>query len=115
MGVVRSAPQCLASVRGSVYVLRYLSEDDQVSSVTHLHKIGSTSRTADARVAGAEKHATFLNAPVEVLADFWRPYAGGRGARYFIDANRVGNFNPDRRLLRLQGPSTGCPVHQDRF
>ena len=65
MGVVRSAPQCLASVRGSVYVLRYLSEDDQVSSVTHLHKIGSTSRTADARVAGAEKHATFLNAPVE--------------------------------------------------
>ena len=78
MGVVRSAPQCLASVRGSVYVLRYLSEDDQVSSVTHLHKIGSTSRTADARVAGAEKHATFLNAPVEVLADFWRPNAGAR-------------------------------------
>ena len=84
MGVVRSAPQCLASVRGSVYVLRYLSEDDQVSSVTHLHKIGSTSRTADARVAGAEKHATFLNAPVEVLAEYRLPAAAVRAVEEML-------------------------------
>ena len=63
---------------GSVYVLRSLSDDDQVRSVEHLHKIGSTSGTADARVAGAENHPTFLSAPVEVLAEYRLPAAAVR-------------------------------------
>lgn len=63
---------------GSVYVLRSLSDDAQVRSIESLHKIGSTSGTADARVAGAEKHATFLNAPVEVRAEYQLPAAAVR-------------------------------------
>ena len=63
---------------GSVYVLRSLSDDEQVCSIESLHKIGSTSGTADGRVAGAEKHATFLNAPVEVLAEYRLPAAAAR-------------------------------------
>jgi len=55
---------------GSVYVLRSLSDDEQVLSIDNLHKIGSTSRTAYERVAGAEQHTTFLNAPVEVVAEY---------------------------------------------
>jgi len=63
---------------GSVYVLRSLSDDEQVRSIRSLHKIGSTSGTADTRVVGAEKHATFLNAPVEVLAEYRLPAAAVR-------------------------------------
>lgn len=63
---------------GSVYVLRSLSDDEQVRSIENLHKIGSTSGTAGARVAGADKHATFLNAPVEVLAEYRLPAAAVR-------------------------------------
>ena len=55
---------------GSVYVARSLSQDTQVTSIDHLHKIGSTSRTADERVAGAHLSTTFLNAPVEVVAEY---------------------------------------------
>lgn len=62
-----------AAKMGSVYVLRSLSEDEQVRSLEHLHKIGSTSGTADTRVAGAEKHTTFLNASVDVIAEYRLP------------------------------------------
>ena len=55
---------------GSVYVLRSLSQDEQVRSIDNLHKIGSTSRTAAERVAGAEQSTTFLNAPVEIVAEY---------------------------------------------
>lgn len=60
---------------GSVYVLRSLSKDHQVLQVEHLHKIGSTTGTAADRIAGAEKHTTFLNAPVELLAEYRLPAA----------------------------------------
>lgn len=60
---------------GCVYVLRSKSDDEQLSQFQSVHKIGSTSGTADKRVAGAEKHATFLNAPVEVVAEYRMPAA----------------------------------------
>lgn len=63
---------------GSVYVLRSLSEEEQAFSIENLHKIGSTSRTADERVEGAGRHTTFLNAPVEVVAEYRLPAAAAQ-------------------------------------
>lgn len=58
---------------GSVYVLRSLSDGEQAVSIENLHKIGSTTVTADARVVGSEKSSTFLNAPVAVIAEYTLP------------------------------------------
>ncbi len=57
----------------TVYVLRSLSGDPQVTALTHLHKIGSTRQHTKARIAQAEAHATFLGAPVEVVAEYRVP------------------------------------------
>jgi len=57
----------------SIYVLRSLSDDPQVRSLAHLYKIGSTKQTVEARTGGASKHTTFLNAPVEVVAEYSVP------------------------------------------
>ena len=57
----------------SIYVLRSLSDDPQVQSLAHLYKIGSTKQTVEARTGGASKHTTFLNAPVEVVAEYSVP------------------------------------------
>ncbi len=67
-----------AAAMGSVYVLRSLSDNDQVCSIDCLHKIGSTSGTAAHRIAGAEKQATFLNAAVELRAEYRLPVAAVR-------------------------------------
>jgi len=56
-----------------VYVLRSLSDDPQVQQLPHLHKIGSTKQSVEARTAGAQKQTTFLNAPVEVVAEYEVP------------------------------------------
>lgn len=58
---------------GSVYVLRSLADDDQVAEIHDLHKIGSTSRRASERIADAAQQATFLNAPVELRAEYRLP------------------------------------------
>jgi hypothetical protein len=57
----------------TVYVLRSLSDDPQVRALPHLHKIGSTKQNVEARTAGAHKQTTFLNAPVEVVAEYAVP------------------------------------------
>jgi hypothetical protein len=57
----------------SIYVLRSLSDDPQVQNLAHLYKIGSTKQTVEARLGGASKHTTFLNAPVEVVAEYSVP------------------------------------------
>ncbi len=58
---------------GSLYVLRSLSDDDQVAGIQDLHKIGATTQTLDQRLAGAQKHPTFLNSEVEVQAEYQVP------------------------------------------
>lgn len=63
---------------GSVYVLRTLSTDPQLAAFSDLHKIGSTSGTVEARVAGAINDPTFLHAPVEVLAEYEMPAVATR-------------------------------------
>lgn len=52
----------------SVYVLRSLSEDPQITAFQHLHKIGSTKQRVEDRVSGAAHDPTFLKAPVEIVA-----------------------------------------------
>jgi hypothetical protein len=58
---------------GTVYVLRSLSNDPQVQDLPNLYKIGSTRQTVEMRTSGSEKHTTFLNAPVEVVAEYAVP------------------------------------------
>src|SRR4051794_29646193 len=76
----------------SVYVLRSLSEDPQVQAVQGLHKIGSTSSTADDRTARAASDTTFLGAPVEIVEEYRMP----RGVERKIEALLHRLFAPAR-------------------
>lgn len=67
MGLTPETPMAV------VYVLRSLSNDPQVQGLSHLHKIGSTKQSIEARTSGAHKETTFLNAPVEVVAEYEVP------------------------------------------
>lgn len=67
MGLEPDAPMA------SVYVLRSLSEDPQVTALPALHKIGSTSSTAERRTAHAGAETTFLGAPVEIIEEYLVP------------------------------------------
>ncbi len=56
---------------GTIYVLRSLSNHPFVTEHRELiHKIGVTGGTVEARIAGAEKDATYLLADVEVVATY---------------------------------------------
>jgi hypothetical protein len=57
----------------SVYVLRSLSDDPQVTSTPGLYKIGSTSSSAGERTAHAASDTTFLGAPVEIVEEYRVP------------------------------------------
>jgi hypothetical protein len=58
---------------GRLYVLRSLSEDPQLEQFDHLHKIGFTRGEVDDRIRGAAREATFLSAPVEIVATYAMP------------------------------------------
>jgi hypothetical protein len=54
---------------GTIYVLRSLSERPEIAAIRDsLHKIGVTSGRVEDRIAQAEHDATYLLAPVEVVA-----------------------------------------------
>ncbi|MCR5914151.1 GIY-YIG nuclease family protein [Corynebacterium sp. zg254] len=55
---------------GYLYVLRSLSEHPDIRSLRNLYKIGFTRGSVEARIAGAEKSATYLMAPVEIVARY---------------------------------------------
>jgi hypothetical protein len=56
---------------GTLYVLRSLSEHPYIAAHRELiHKIGVTGGSVEARIAGAEKDATYLLAGVEVVATY---------------------------------------------
>ena len=56
---------------GTIYVLRSLSSHPYVAAHRELiHKIGVTGGKVEARIAGAEKDATYLLADVEVVATY---------------------------------------------
>jgi hypothetical protein len=53
---------------GWIYVLKSLSTSPKVSAIPNLHKIGFTTTSVEQRLVGAEKFATYLCAPVAVVA-----------------------------------------------
>lgn len=55
---------------GYVYVLRSLSDDPQIAGIVDLHKIGFSRGPVEARIANAERHPTYLMAPVEIVASY---------------------------------------------
>ena len=85
---------------GSVYVLSSMSTDEQVSGIQDLHKIGSTSLSMDHRLSGASNSPTFLNAPVNVVAEYRLPAAAVRAVetmlhRFFAVARLDVWFEPN--------------------
>lgn len=52
---------------GFVYVLKSLSPDPEIAGVKDLYKIGFTINTVEERIANAEKEATYLMAPVQIV------------------------------------------------
>lgn len=57
-------------VSGYIYVLRSLSDDPQIVQIRDLHKIGFTRGSVESRIKNAEKSATYLMAPVDVVATY---------------------------------------------
>ncbi|AZA14685.1 GIY-YIG nuclease family protein [Corynebacterium choanae] len=55
---------------GHIYVLRSLSDDPEISSIDNLYKIGFTTTSVEQRIKGAQDSATYLFAPVEIVADY---------------------------------------------
>ena len=54
---------------GAIYVLRSLSQQPEIVAIRDvLHKIGVTAGRVEDRIGNAEKDATYLLAPVEVVA-----------------------------------------------
>ena len=55
---------------GYIYVLRSLSEHPEIRSLHDLYKIGFSRGPVEKRIAGAAKSATYLMAPVEIVATY---------------------------------------------
>jgi len=55
---------------GWIYVLRSLSTDPEIASLRDLYKIGYSTTTVEKRIRGAEKSATYLHSPVEIVETF---------------------------------------------
>jgi len=69
---------------GYVYVLRSLSDDEQLAPFASVHKIGFTTQTIDERLAGAEGDATFLGAPVERVAVYKLPAVAAQQVEFLL-------------------------------
>lgn len=57
-------------ITGYIYVLRSVSDDNQIATMKDLHKIGFSRGPVEARIRNAEKSPTYLMAPVEVVASY---------------------------------------------
>jgi len=55
---------------GFIYVLRSLSQDDQITSIPNLFKIGLASKSVESRIKNARNEPTYLMADVEIIASF---------------------------------------------
>jgi len=87
---------------GTIYVLRSLSEHPYVAQHRELiHKIGVTGGKVEARIAGAERDATYLLANVEIVASYM--LAGTNRTRL------------ERLLHRLFAPARLDITIHDRF
>ncbi len=59
-----------SETRGYIYVLKSLSQDDQISSIRDLYKIGFSSMSVTERVANAKNDPTYLMAEVEIVESY---------------------------------------------
>jgi len=68
----RTDPEILTDdeVNGYIYVLRSLSDDPQIASISNLHKIGFSRGPVEARIKNAATSPTYLMAPVEVVSTY---------------------------------------------
>ncbi|MDI9960794.1 MULTISPECIES: GIY-YIG nuclease family protein [Rhodococcus] len=55
---------------GYIYIVRSLSDDPQIASITDLYKIGFTTGTVEKRIIHAVDQPTYLMAPVEIVASY---------------------------------------------
>lgn len=55
---------------GYVYILRSLSENQDIHSIQHLYKIGFSTVPIEERVKNAAQEPTYLNAPVKIVSAF---------------------------------------------
>lgn len=58
------------SIAGYIYVLKSKSEDENISSIKDLHKIGFATTTVAERIKNAENDPTYLMAGVEVVDSY---------------------------------------------
>ncbi|OOY49053.1 hypothetical protein BOV94_12625 [Solemya velum gill symbiont] len=57
-------------VTGYIYVLRSLSDDEKISEIDDLYKIGFSTVPTDERIKNAAQEPTYLMADVEVVSEF---------------------------------------------
>lgn len=55
---------------GYIYVLKSKSEDENISSINNLYKIGFSTTSVEERIKGAESEPTYLMAPVKIITAF---------------------------------------------
>mgnify|MGYP005750351541 CR=1 FL=1 len=96
------APEAADIETGTIYVLRSLSSHPFVAEHRELiHKIGVTGGTVEARIAGADKDATYLLAGVEVVATY--------------KLHNVNRVKLESIFHRLFGPAQLDIAIEDRF
>lgn len=57
-------------IKGYIYVLKSLSEDEKINTVKDLYKIGFSTTPVATRIKDAEKDPTYLMAPVKVVDSY---------------------------------------------
>lgn len=55
---------------GHIYILQSLSQDQSITTIANLHKIGVTNGSVASRVKNAATDPTYLMAPVKIIEDF---------------------------------------------
>lgn len=55
---------------GFIYVLKSLTENEKITSIENLYKIGFSSVPVEERIKNAEKEPTFLMAPVKIITAY---------------------------------------------
>lgn len=90
-------------IQGWIYVLRSKSEDERISSVKDLYKIGFTKNPVEERIKNAKNEPTYLMADVDIIATYRVYNANVRmlegllhdffhAARFYVSINSV---NPE--------------------
>ena len=58
-----------ANISGYIYVLKSLSNKQQIQNIPNLYKIGFSTNEVSKRIKNAKNEATYLNADVEIISE----------------------------------------------